>query len=160
MDFDKLYKLFENNETQILKGFHGSQSDNLNINSEKPLWFVTNLESEILKFYGMHGNVYSAELTLGNNLDLLMYDTDDMLDYSETKEFLIDCELNSIDIKSMMTAAWDNREANTIMLTNVLNNALLYTELPNQFDSIIINENGEQTICMINHSLIKNVMKI
>lgn len=64
MEFQKLIQIIENERGNLVKGYHGSEKQELIIDPNKPTWFATNLDAEIMKYYGRYGNIYSADLYL------------------------------------------------------------------------------------------------
>ena len=165
MKFEQLIKIVENNQFNFkdVIGYHGSESDSLELDPSRAVWFALDSNSEILNHYSSRGgnrNIFSAELNLGNCLDLSMYDTDDMIDFHESRQFLIDCELEDKEIKQLLFITWDNRNTHTIMLTNILNNVIKFSDLSKKYDSLIIKENESDTVCILNNKNIKKIDKL
>lgn len=161
MKFKTLLTIIQESNNVVI-GYHGSSNDFLSLDPQKEIWFALDKKSHIMDYYhGSRKTLFRAELTLGKMLDLSMYDTDDMIEYDEIRQFLIDCELSDTSVDTWFFTITDNMRSDRIMLTQVLNSIIRHELLPlKMFDSIRIKEYSHDTICMLNHTYIKNITKI
>jgi hypothetical protein len=160
MKFNNLISLIEENYTSdYIIGFHGSEStDNLQLDNDKLFWCALNRDSHLLDFYAKRGALYEVKFQLGNSLDLRMYDTDEYLDYDSAKQFLIDCDLSDTAVKTWQFTFFD--DVDEVMLTQVLNAIIKEELIPSKkFDSVLIKEDEDDTVCILNTRLIQQIYK-
>lgn len=165
--FKDLGLIYENMNTVVI-GYHGSYGnkgfDNPNI---KGIWFAEDKDSDILDYYSNRGNggLIKAELKLGQNLDLSMYNADEMMDENYAHEFITDMGFEREDVDDLIDIFYfsnfetdydDNGDpvlAASVLLNYIIENKMI----PNRmYDSITILEGNDHiTHCILDKNNIR-----
>lgn len=168
-DFKKIGLIYENMNSGVV-GYHGSYGNQV---FDKPnlkgIWFAEDQNSDIVEYYSSRGGLIKAELDLGNNLDLSMYNADEMMNDSYVESFLGDMGISEKDQNIWLNRLYfedyetdyDDEGEPSISASEILNNIIEYVMIPQKlYDSVSINEGQDyMTHCILNKNNIQIIEK-
>jgi len=173
-DYDNMGKMYATlllEEAGYVVGFHGSYGNKTFDNkNERGIWFAEDVNSDIIEYYSNRGDgrtVIEAKLKLGKNLDLSMYNADEMMNSSYADSFLNDMEIEDEDVSRFMDYFFfEDYETNqdeygepTLSASEILNHVINLLLIPNKlYDSVSILEGDDHmTYCMLNEQNIEMI---
>lgn len=145
--------LYENIDNYIM-AYHGSEgNDKFDKPNMKGIWFAEDKDSDIINYYSGRGKLITAKIKLGNNLDLSMYNTDEKMNDSYARGFLIDMELNdnlvndyiNVFFYQEMETDYDEFTDEPVVTASIMLNYIIRHEfIPKRmYDSVSIMEGDE-----------------
>ena len=146
-----------------ITGYHGSCGNReFEADKFKGVWFAEDKDAEILNYYATRDNqrtVIEAEIHLGRNIDLSMYNADEKCNADYAGSFLRDTGLPEQKVNAYLGVFFDDFAAmdydddgEPVLAISVMLNRLIELEfLPSQLcDSITIKEaNDDLTHCIL-----------
>ena len=156
-----------------ITGYHGSRGNReFEADKFKGVWFAEDKAAQILDYYATRDNqktIIEAEIRLGRNMDLSMYNADEKCGLNYAGSFLRDTGLSERLVDSYLDIFFDDFVADydddgePVLAISVMLNRLIELEfLPNRLcDSITIKEaNDDMTHCILrlDHIRIKGVV--
>ena len=152
--------IYESIDNAII-AYHGSEgNDKFDRPNIKGIWFAEDKDSDIINYYSGRGKLITAKIKLGNNLDLSMYNTDEMMNANYAEGFLNDMDLpfNVVNdyinafFNQMETDYDDNTGEQAVSASIILNYIIEHELIPKKvYDSVSIMEKGDNiTHCIFN----------
>jgi hypothetical protein len=164
--FKDLGLIYENINNVVI-GYHGSEgNDKFDRPNMNGIWFAEDKDSDIINYYSGRGKLITAKIKLGENLDLSMYNTDEKMNDSYARGFLIDMELDDNTVNDYinvffyqeMETDYDEFTDEPVSTASMMLNYIIQHEfIPKKlYDSVSIMEGDEHlTHCILDNKNIE-----